>query len=282
MTKRIKIQSKRLRYNTAVARYQKETNNKDSVNELSQFKRFSEVVGNPFIDQIDRKMINEFILKRQDDGVSNTTINRTLQKLRSLLNKAKREWEVIDGELPFIKMFTESGNTRVRWLTRNQVKRLAHRLPEHLADMMLFSVETGLRESNVTRLRWDQIHFSEKVIVVEGDDVLKSDNPFMVPLTEKALEILKRNRGNHPDRVFTFRGNPVKKASTKAFREAVDSCGIRDFRWHDLRHTWATWHVQRGTPLEILQKLGGWSSLQSVQRYAHYGYKDLRPYVEDF
>ncbi|CAN8142391.1 single-strand DNA-binding protein [uncultured Thiomicrorhabdus sp.] len=282
MKRRIKIQSKRMRYLEAVKRYQYETQNKDYVNELSQFMRFSEVVGNPFLDQIDRDMIGKFIEKRKADGVTGTTINRTLQKLRALLNKAKREWEILESELPYIKLFTESGNTRVRWLTRNQVSKLSKRLPEHLADMTLFAVETGLRESNITLLRWDQIHFSECALVVEGDDVLKSDRPFVVPLTERAVEILKRNKGNHPERVFTFRGRPVRKASTRAFREALRSCGIENFRFHDLRHTWATWHVQRGTPLEALQRLGGWSSMQSVQRYAHYGYKDLRPYVEDF
>nr|WP_130537745.1 site-specific integrase [Thiomicrorhabdus indica] len=282
MKQRIKIQSKRIRYLEAVKRYQYETQNKDYVNELSQFKRFSEVVGNPFIDQIDRKMIGKFIEKRKADGVTGTTINRTLQKLRALLNRAKREWEILDDDPPYIKLFTESGNTRVRWLSRNQIKKLSQRLPVHLADMTLFAVATGLRESNITLLRWDQIYFSEKALVVEGDDILKSDRPFIVPLSEGAMEILHRNRGNHPERVFTYRGKPVRKASTKAFRDALRSCGIENFRFHDLRHTWATWHVQQGTPLEVLQRLGGWSSMQSVQRYAHYGYKDLRPYVEDF
>jgi len=45
--------------------------------------------------------------------------------------------------------------------------------------------------------------------------------------------------------------------------------GIDDFRWHDLRHTWASWHVQAGTPLHVLQELGGWETPAMVRRYAH-------------
>lgn len=45
--------------------------------------------------------------------------------------------------------------------------------------------------------------------------------------------------------------------------------GIEDFRWRDLHHRWASWHVQQGTPLHVLQELGGWSDIRMVQRYAH-------------
>ncbi|OIP96463.1 MAG: hypothetical protein AUK56_02070 [Thiomicrospira sp. CG2_30_44_34] len=55
--------------------------------------------------------------------------------------------------------------------------------------------------------------------------------------------------------------------------------GIEDFRWHDLRHTWATWHVHRGTPLEVLQELGGWSDYKMVKRYAHFTHQHLKQYV---
>ena len=53
-----------------------------------------------------------------------------------------------------------------------------------------------------------------------------------------------------------------------------------DFRWHDLRHTWASWHVQAGTPLNVLKKLGGWASLDMVLRYAHLGADHLAEHAE--
>lgn len=68
--------------------------------------------------------------------------------------------------------------------------------------------------------------------------------------------------------VFTYRGDPVARTSTKAWYAALKRAGISDFRWRDLRHTWASWHVQSGTRLQELQELGGWSTHEMVLRYA--------------
>jgi integrase len=65
--------------------------------------------------------------------------------------------------------------------------------------------------------------------------------------------------------VFVVRNRPTDEVWKRALKEA----GIKDFRWHDLRHTWASWHVQNGTPLHDLQELGGWESVEMVRRYAH-------------
>ena len=57
--------------------------------------------------------------------------------------------------------------------------------------------------------------------------------------------------------------------------------GISDFRWHDLRHTWASWHVQNGTPLEVLMQLGGWNSYEMVLRYAHLSQSHIACYAQN-
>jgi integrase len=78
-----------------------------------------------------------------------------------------------------------------------------------------------------------------------------------------------------------FQGKPVGQVNTKAWRSALKRAGIKDFRWHDLRHTWASWHVQSGTPLHVLQELGGWSDYKMVQRYAHLTHEHLARFVEN-
>jgi len=83
------------------------------------------------------------------------------------------------------------------------------------------------------------------------------------------MRILIAERGKHAERVFTFNGNPVLKANTKAWRNALKRAGIVNFRWHDLRHTWASWHVQSGTQLSVLKELGGWSDFSMLLKYAH-------------
>ena len=70
-------------------------------------------------------------------------------------------------------------------------------------------------------------------------------------------------------RVFSYRGKPIHWANTKAWYAALKGAGIADFRWHDLRHTWATWQRQAGTPTHELQRLGGWRTGAMGERYAH-------------
>jgi integrase len=80
--------------------------------------------------------------------------------------------------------------------------------------------------------------------------------------------------------VFTKAGKPVKQTSTRAWRDALEATGIEDFRWRDLRHASASWHVQNGTELPVLQELDGWLSLNIVQRYAHPSGEHLRAWAE--
>jgi integrase len=72
----------------------------------------------------------------------------------------------------------------------------------------------------------------------------------------------------------------VHQVSTKAWYQALERVGIKSFRWHDLRHTWASWHVQNGTPLFALQELGGWESPEMVRRYAHLSVEHLALYAD--
>jgi integrase len=98
----------------------------------------------------------EKILKaKQADGVANSTVNRVLEVVRGLLRKACNEWEWID-RVPAVRMLTEP-KKRVRWITRNEADRLVAVLPPHLADIVRFSLETGLRRSKVTGLQWSQV-----------------------------------------------------------------------------------------------------------------------------
>jgi len=80
--------------------------------------------------------------------------------------------------------------------------------------------------------------------------------------------------------VFSFQGKSIYQVSKKTWYLALERAGIQDLRWHDLRHTWASWHVQNGTPLHALQELGGWESSEMVRRYAHFSAEHLAPYAD--
>jgi integrase len=86
--------------------------------------------------------------------------------------------------------------------------------------------------------------------------------------------------GKHSTHVFGFRGHPVRQVNIKAWRLALGRAGIAEFRWHDLRHTWASWHVHARTPLHVLQDLGGWECVEMVRKYAHFSTVHLAEFVD--
>lgn len=102
----------------------------------------------------------------------------------------------------------------------------------------------------------------------------------MRPDHPNAREVPQRQVGTHRSRVFTFRKKPIKQANTKAWKDALKRAEIEDFRWHDLRHTWARWLVQSGTPLNVVQEMGAWESEGMVRLYAHLAPAQLAQHAE--
>lgn len=105
-------------------------------------------------------------------------------------------------------------------------------------------------------------------------DQVKARKAIAVPLSDTAIAVLPRHLQKkrdpaHVEAVFAYRGNPAYQTSTAAWRRTLERADIRDFRSHDLRHTWASWQVQRGTPLHVLKELGGRETMEMVQRHAH-------------
>ena len=199
-----------------------------------------------------------------------------LAVIRAILRKAQKEWDWIDNA-PYVRLLPEPKN-RIRWLTREEADALVNALPRHLAVMVKFSLLTGLRKSNVTGLEWSQVDLSRHTAWIHPDQA-KARRSINVPLNEEACLLIRDQIGKHDRFVFTYSGRPIKEANTKAFRAALKKVGIENFRWHDLRHTWASWHVQSGTPLAVLQELGDWESAEMVRRYAHFGNEHTAAYA---
>lgn len=173
---------------------------------------------------------------------------------------------------------------KVVWITKDQAARLLAELrptAAHLARMAEFSLATGLRQSNVTGLRWDKVDLDRKTAWVRPDDA-KGDEWISVPLNDWAMAVLMEAKNcedhDHDVLVFTYYGKHVAQPANSAWEKACARVGDlpADWTWHCMRHTWASWHVMglmsddgTPTPLNVLQKLGGWSSIDMVMKYAH-------------
>ncbi len=250
----------------AAVRWVKEKHMKaDLRNDIAKLRWFDPFFGDLYLDEISRDLIDEVInVKRVDVAVA--TANRYRALIRSILRAARDDWEWIDS-IPKVRLQKETAR-RVRWLTKEEARRLLDELPQHLSDMAAFSLLTGLRRHNVTHLEWDAIDLKRRVAWTHPDES-KAGKAIAIPLSQNAIAILQKLKGNHPTRVFTYRGKPVFQTSTKAWYAALKRAGITNFRWHDLRHTWSSWHVAAGTTLQELMSIGGWASYSMVLRYAH-------------
>ena len=204
--------------------------------------------------------------QRKKAEASAATANRYLALVRAILRKAWMEWQWVD-RIPKVTLYRER-KRRVRWITPEQAASLLDELPEHQHDITVFALATGLRQGNVVRLEWSQVDLERGTCWVPGDEA-KGGEDLHVSLSEVALAVLQRQRGKHERFVFTYRGKPIRQVNTRGWRAALRRAGIKDFRWHDLRHTWASWLVQNGTPLYDLQEMAGWASPAMVRRYAH-------------
>ncbi len=250
----------------AVVRYLQESEKQSIDDDKYMFRWLAKYLNNKKPHEIDKKLIEQIIAAKLREGASKSRVNRVTTLLNTLLNKAMKEWEWISNK-PHIRKFKEP-KIRIRWITQEQASKLLSELPEHLSNMAQFTLATGLRESNVLKLEWQQIDMRRGVAWIHPDQA-KAEKAIGIPLNDSAISILRNQMGKHSTYVFTYKGNPVRKAGTAAWRKALNRADIDNFRWHDLRHTWASWHVQNGTPLHILKELGGWSSYDMVQRYAH-------------
>ncbi len=113
-------------------------------------------------------------------------------------------------------------------------------------------------------------------------DEAKGRAPIGIPLSDAALDVLRRQGGKSDVWVFPMQdGNPMPKLKSRPWKAVVKAADIIPCTWHDLRHTWATWHIMRGTPLEVLQRLGGWKDLRMVLRYAHLAESFVDQYAEN-
>jgi integrase len=148
------------------------------------------------------------------------------------------------------------------------VRVLFAELPEHHRQVVAFALATGLRQANILKLRWHQVNLQSRILWIPAEQA-KGRQAIRIPLADPAIAVLNKQAGQSDDWVFIYRGKPIRWANTRVWRRALVRAGIEDFRWHDLRHTWASWHAQAGTPLYVLQELGGWQSEQMVRRYAH-------------
>jgi len=238
--------------------------------------------GDLTLAEITPNLISEYKTKRRDEVAAPQTVNNELGLMSHAFNLAIREWEWVK-ENPVKKVSKEKVNNLIeRWLTLEEQKNLLASSPNWLQEIVLFAVNTGLRQGEILDLKWSQVDLTRKTITILEQ---KNQGKDTLPLNESALGVLEeRSKDRHGETEYVFHTRNCTRILSpnlqQAFYSALRKSGIEKLRFHDLRHTFATRLVQAGFDLYTVQKLGRWKNISMIMRYAHHYPESLRSSVE--
>lgn len=287
-------------FRVAATRYLKEFGDKRAISRDAQDIKLIDVwIGDLLLPRVHMGSLLPFIESRKREGRAAGTINRTLAVVRHILDLCAKLWRDEFGltwleTAPMIQLLDDRSKRKAYPLSWAEEELLIESLPLHLREMALFAINTGCRESEVCQLRWDwemPIPELEASVFVIPDWLAKNGKERVVVLNRIAAEIVERNRGVHPERVFTYRDEPVTKIDNSAWKRArqvaadgyparlgsVAPSGFENLRVHDLRHTFGRRMRSVGVTLEDRQDLLGH---ESGRMTTHYSSAEIRCLIE--
>jgi len=242
--------------------------------------------GDYILSEVAPNRVNEYKTSRRNEGVSPCTINRELALMKHAFSLAIKEWGWSrDNPVQKVSMEKEP-SSRDRWMTYEEEERLLSVSPQWLNELIMFSIETGCRRGEMLSLRWSDVDLFKKVITIFGS---KTGERRTIPLTQRAFDVLKERerlrakvRPITSDLVFTHPiGQKINIHTLRyTFEGALKKAEVEGFRWHDLRHSYASRLAQGGTDPYSIQRLMGHKTFTTTQRYAHHHVESLRRAIQ--
>lgn len=266
--------------NTAFCRYFQESTKKTLKDDKFHVRKLVPFIGHVPINLVRRRCpeIEAFVNSEMDRGLKNNTINHALQVVRHVLNLAASEWIDEYGEpwleaAPKFKMLTTRDSRKPYPITPDEEIRLLRELPDHLYRAIKFDLYSGSRESELVSLKWSWLVKADNALWYFRLPESKNDDSRAIILNIITRPIIESCLGDHPEFVFSFKGNPIKKIFTSAWKKARIRAGLGKVRGHDLRHTFGMKCLDAGVSEETRAELLGHRSGKSMT--AHYSQPNL-------
>lgn len=251
----------------------------------------------PFIGQLNLEQVHDdtlqpFIKARKKLGRKNKTVNASLSVVRHILNLAARKWRDAQGRTwlesaPMISMLPLNDVRRPRPISWAEQRKLLPLLPPHLQRMVLFDLNTGVRDDVVCNLRWEwEIFLKElecSVFIVPPRYVKGRKEWRPLVCNRVAQSIIEEQRGKHSEFVFTYqRGrnhepHAVETMNNNGWQTARKAVGLQDVRVHDLRHTVGMRLREAGVGQETISDIL-WHSRGTMT--AHYSVAQVRELLD--
>jgi site-specific recombinase XerD len=224
------------------------------------------LIGNLPADQLTPARLEETLSRFKQSGLSGSTVNRFHALVSSIFKFAVKAGRLAVNPARQVSRYKEN-DSRVRWLRDVEEAQIRK---EFVADSHEWEFDlamlTGMRRGEQFTLRWKNVDFENKVLTVNGKSGRRH-----VTANEGAIAALRKLQKISGDREFVCPENDgsAKRDWRTWFEEAVDKAGVRDFHWHDLRHTFASRLVMEGVDLRTVQELLGHKSIVQTMKYAH-------------
>jgi integrase len=271
-------------FREAAIRYLEENAEQACIDEVAwHLKLLDPYIGKLALAEVHDATLARFTKERLQT-VSATTVRRSLEVVRRILNLAARKWREEEGapwlaSAPPLLSMPKGAVRKPYPLSWEEQTRLFARLPQHLARMALFKVNTGLREQEVVQLRWAWEQrvpeLGVTVFVIPAhfggrrrNSGVKNGEDRLVVLNETAKAVVDACRGEHAEFVFCYRGKPVKFINNSAWQSARREAGLSQVRVHDLKHTFGRRLRAAGVALETRKVLLGHKSGDITTHYS--------------
>lgn len=216
------------------------------------------------LSQITKHDISNFIAKCRARGRKNSTINRYLALLSSIITRARDYWEynTPDVKLSAFKLPEPKENIKFfkDWQT---IQKLINAAAPHIRPIILTALYTGLRRGRILSLKWEQVDFDNNIIIYMGKDGQPKSVPMVKPLRDMLLGM-----PHTCEYVFTFRGHRIYEFKN-AWKQAFIKSGVPYLNFHALRHTTATWLLRSSGNLRMVQQVLGHTNINTTTKYAH-------------
>ncbi len=264
-------------FEEAAAKFVIENQHKRSIgDDISRLKGLLPFIGDIPLDKLHMGALQPWLVARRRKGVSSGTINHGLQIVRRILNLAAGEWMDDQGLTwihapPKIKLLATVDKRKPFPLSWDEQDRLFAKLPAHLADMAMFAVNTGCRQGEICRLRWEwevQVPALEtSIFIVPGTDV-KNGEERLIVMNAIARRVVAAQRGKHDTHVFSYKAKPIRAMLNTGWKKARDQVGMPHIRVHDLKHTFGRRLRAAGVSFEDRQDLLGHRSGRITSHYS--------------
>ena len=215
-------------------------------------------------------LVEQYQTERLQRGNKPATVNRLLATLKHAFTKAV-EWDMVEEEvLKRVRKvkFLEENNRRLRYLSKEECQSFVKACDPHLRPIVITALNTGMRKGEILSLKWDNVDLKHGFILL---DITKNGDRREVPINDTLRNNLQGiSRRLDVPHVFHdyVTGKPYKDVK-RSFTSACKRAGIRDFKFHDMRHTFASHLVMAGVDITTVKELLGHQELKMTLRYAH-------------